>query len=78
MNFLEILKNLNNAIQNKDKCEIKKIIKDNGLILKNGKIYIDDSDQNALDFEIKFWDQRSLSQKILMNSLYRSYHKSWL
>ncbi len=59
---MDLLSTINNLIADKKVDELKKVMRENNLIVRNGKI--ENNDKNA----VAFWDKRQLVKKINLNS----------
>ena len=64
------MEKINELIKNGNPQEIALYMKENGLVIKNGKIVPVDDKVNYVKEQITFWDQRQQARKILLNSLY--------
>ncbi|MBC8548998.1 MAG: hypothetical protein H8D23_05045 [Candidatus Brocadiales bacterium] len=60
--YMDLLSTINNLIADKKVDELKKVMRENNLIVRNGKI--ENNDKNA----VAFWDKRQLVKKINLNS----------
>lgn len=62
--------NLHDLIKNKDVAGIKAFMMEHNLKIEGNKIVPkNDNAQKYLKEKMKFWDQRQLARKILLNSL---------
>lgn len=65
----EYIFELRQAIKDKNSALIKEIIEKNNLILKDGKIFSPKEQKEDCKSKSKFYDQRQMINKILLNSL---------
>ena len=63
---------LNKAFKSKNVELARKIIKDNGLVIKDGKVFASEEDANECKYRSGYFKMLQQIRKILLNSLYGS------